>query len=170
MFVHSPNRWHRPVCRGTWYRMDLVIHSQTLFRTVCIRFDKTGIHKKGSIAIKGLPVSTFDGVCALHPYFFYVAGIGDKGQIEPIFPNIEDGDQIAEVGLGSENMAGNALIRLDTRTLDHYKIIVCKKAINHHLLSKSGFTSIIRGNSDTTRCNPLERIPMGRGHGESKQS
>jgi hypothetical protein len=91
-------------------------------------------------------------------YYFYVVSIGEQAEIEPVYPHIEDSSQLAEIKPGSENVMGKALVRLDTRTVDRYKMIVCKKPINHHLFSQSGFKNASRGTAGKSHPNPLEKI------------
>ena len=91
-------------------------------------------------------------------YFFYVVYIGDNAEIAPVFPSMQESSQIAEVGPGAENMRGKALIRLDTKTLDRYKIIVCRRPLDHRLFFQSGTQLALRGAEESRQLNPLEKI------------
>lgn len=92
------------------------------------------------------------------PYYFYVIYIGSQGDITPVFPSLADSAHVAEVPPRSQSLRGKAFIRLDTQTLDYYKIIVSKKAINHHLLFQKGFETSTRGKNKPSSLNPLEQI------------
>lgn len=106
----------------------------------------------------------------LSTYYFYVLYIGNQAEIIPVFPSIEDRSEIAEIRPGFETIRGSASIRLDTKTLDHYKLIICKKPINHHLLSQSGLESSVRGNAKhKSNPNPLEKIIMDALSGKRSQ-
>jgi hypothetical protein len=93
-------------------------------------------------------------------YYFYVVYIRNDAEIVPVFPSLNDSSQIAAVEPGCQNSVGNALVRFDTRTLDRFKLIMCKKPINHHLFYQSGVQLALRGTGKTANPNPLEKIIM----------
>ncbi len=94
----------------------------------------------------------------LDTYYFYVVYIGNQGEIVPVFPSIEDRSEIAEVIPGAASARGAASIRLDSKTVDRYKLIVCKKPINHLLFFQPGVKAGIRGPGKFEEINPLERL------------
>ncbi|MGD9210616.1 MAG: caspase family protein [Desulfobacteraceae bacterium] len=89
------------------------------------------------------------------PYYFYVVYIGNQAEIVPIYPSIQDQSEIAEVDPGSQSIKGNASFRLDTRTMDYYKLIVSSTPINHHLFYQAGVKAVVR---NASHLSPLERI------------
>ena len=92
------------------------------------------------------------------PFNFYVVYVGQDSEVLPVFPSLEDSAQVAEVAAGSESIAGKAFIRLDTQTLDQYKIIACKKPLNHHLFYQTpGQTA-----SSAAKKTPLNAIPWNK--------
>jgi hypothetical protein len=93
-------------------------------------------------------------------YYFYVVYIRNDAEIVPVFPSLADSSQIAAVEPGCQSSIGSASIRLDTRTLDHFKLIMCRKPINHHLFYQSGVQLALRGAVDINAMNPLEKIIM----------
>ena len=94
----------------------------------------------------------------LEKYYFYVLYVGKNGEIVPVFPSLHDSSQIAEVAPVSQSVIGHARVRFDTRTLDQFKLIVCKKPINHHLFYQSGFTTTLRKAKKAQPLNPLEAL------------
>jgi hypothetical protein len=93
-------------------------------------------------------------------YYFYVVYISNQAEIIPVFPSLEDQPEIAEIAPGSETVWGTASIRLDTKTLDHFKLIVCRKPVNHYLFFQSGVKPGFRGIGIEYKPNPLEKIIM----------
>jgi hypothetical protein len=93
-------------------------------------------------------------------YYFYVVYIRNDAEIVPVFPSLADSSQIAAVEPGCQNSVGSASVRLDTRTLDHFKLIMCRKPINHHLFYQSGMQLTLRGKAKVANLNPLEKIIM----------
>jgi hypothetical protein len=91
-------------------------------------------------------------------YYFYVVYIGKDGEIVPLFPSLEDSSKIAEVKPGSKTVRGKASIRLDTKTLDHYKLVVCRKPINYNLFFQSGVKRALKRVEKLHQLKPLERI------------
>lgn len=103
-------------------------------------------------------------------YYFYVVYIGSHAEIVPLYPGIEDRSEIAEVSPGSMTVRSSASMRLDTKTLDHYKLIICKKPINHLLLTQSATTPAVRGGRQMpSHLNPLERILLDALSGKRNQ-
>jgi hypothetical protein len=91
-------------------------------------------------------------------YYFYVVYIGKDAEIIPLFPSMEDSSQIAEVSPGSKTVRGEASLRLDTKTVDHYKLVVSRKPINHYLFFQAGVESAVKRIGGFDQLNPLERI------------
>ncbi len=92
------------------------------------------------------------------PYYFYVVQVGSDGEITPVFPSYDESGQIAEVKPGMKTSEGNAVIRLDSRSADHFKIIACRKAIDHRLFYQTGFRANMRTKGAADEPNPLEQI------------
>lgn len=91
-------------------------------------------------------------------YYFYVVYIGKDAEIIPLFPSMEDSSKIAEVRPGSKTVRGKASIRLDTKTLDHYKLVVCRKPINYNLIFQSGVKRALKRIEALHQLKPLEKI------------
>ena len=141
--VYIENQWFTKICNSGKYKiLEPILLSDFLGKKwdLCtmIRFNAEN------------PTKT--------PYYFYVISVDRQGEITPIFPALTESSQIAIVPPGAKSNTGKALIRLDTRTLDHYKIIVCKKPINHQLFFQPGFNLALRAGNNTSSLNPLEKI------------
>jgi hypothetical protein len=138
-----PNEWPTDACTAQTYRM------LDSMRLEDFTHKDWNLCTMARFAVKNPTAQT---------YYFYVLYIGRNGEIAPVFPSLNDSSQIAEVAPASRSVLGSALVRLDTRTLDLFKLIISKKPINHHLFCQPGFKVALRRGKDYLQLNPLEKL------------